>query len=185
MVREIVIYGDPVLREKCSRVESFSDDIKDLVNDMLETMVSAEGIGLAAPQIGVPIQLAVIDVSHDPECISYLRIDGEDVHLKDIMPLVFVNPEIEYGEKKDVMSEGCLSFPEIRGDVIRPYDLKVTLDIMDSKRVTLETDGLLARAIQHETDHLNGILFTDRMQATKKLALRGKIKRMQKEYGLS
>ena len=100
------------------------------------------------------------------------------------MPLVFINPELEYGKKNDVMSEGCLSFPDIRGDVTRPYDLKVSLDIMGSKRVTLETDGLLARAIQHETDHLNGILFTDRMQATSKLALRGKIKRMQKEHGL-
>ena len=184
MVREIVIFGDPVLRKKCAKVESFSNEIKTLVDDMIETMVSAEGIGLAAPQIGVPIQLAVIDVSHDPECVSYLRIDGKEIQLKDIMPLVFINPELEYGNKSDVMSEGCLSFPDIRGDVTRPYDLKVSLDIMGSKRVTLETDGLLARAIQHETDHLNGILFTDRMQATSKLALRGKIKRMQKEHGL-
>jgi peptide deformylase len=183
MVREIVIFGDPVLRKKCSKVESFSKEVSSLVKDMIETMVSAEGIGLAAPQIGIPIQLAVIDVSHDPECISYLRIDGEDVDLTDIMPLIFINPELEYGENKDVMSEGCLSFPEIRGDVIRPYELKVTFEIMGSKRVTLETDGLLARAIQHETDHLNGVLFTDRMKATAKLALRSKIKRMQKDYG--
>ena len=183
MVREIVIFGDPVLRKKCSKVESFSEEIRSLVKDMIETMVSAEGIGLAAPQIGIPIQLAVIDVSHDPECISYLRIDGEDVDLTDIMPLIFINPELEYGENKDVMSEGCLSFPEIRGDVIRPYELKATFEIMGSKRVTLETDGLLARAIQHETDHLNGVLFTDRMKATAKLALRSKIKRMQKDYG--
>ena len=98
MVREIVIFGDPVLRKKCSKVESFSEEIRSLVKDMLETMVSAEGIGLAAPQIGIPIQLAVIDVSHDPECISYLRIDGEDVNLADIMPLIFINPELEYGE---------------------------------------------------------------------------------------
>ena len=76
MVREIVIFGDPVLRKKCAKVESFSDEIKSLVDDMLETMVSAEGIGLAAPQIGVPIHLAVIDVSHDPDCVCYLRIDG-------------------------------------------------------------------------------------------------------------
>ncbi|MDE0571396.1 MAG: peptide deformylase, partial [Verrucomicrobiales bacterium] len=96
MIREIVIFGDPVLRKKCDLVKNFSEDINSLVDDMLETMVSAEGIGLAAPQIGVPMQLAVVDVSHDPECISYLRVDGKDVDLLDMMPLIFVNPELEF-----------------------------------------------------------------------------------------
>ena len=94
MIREIVIFGDPVLRKKCDLVENFSEDIKSLVDDMLETMVSAEGIGLAAPQIGIPLQLAVVDVSHDPDCISYLRVNGEDFDLLDLMPLIFVNPEL-------------------------------------------------------------------------------------------
>ena len=116
MVREIVIFGDPVLRKKCAKVESFSDEIKSLVDDMLETMVSAEGIGLAAPQIGVPIQLAVIDVSHDPECVSYLKIDGKEVQLKDIMPLdiklpsllIFISASKFNGSLKTVLGFVCM-----------------------------------------------------------------------------
>ncbi len=184
MIREIVIFGDPVLRKKCDLVKDFSEDISSLVDDMLETMVSAEGIGLAAPQIGIPIQLAVVDVSHDPECISYLRVDGKDVDLLDMMPLVFVNPELEFDGEQDVMSEGCLSFPEIRGEVTRPYEVKAKVLLMNGNEVTIETDGLLSRAIQHETDHLNGVLFIDRMSAATRISLRGKVKKMQREYGM-
>ena len=184
MIREIVIFGDPVLRKKCDLVKNFSEDINSLVDDMLETMVSAEGIGLAAPQIGVPMQLAVVDVSHDPECISYLRVDGKDVDLLDMMPLIFVNPELEFDGEKDVMDEGCLSFPEIRGEVTRPYEVKAKVQLINGNTVTIETDGLLSRAIQHETDHLNGILFIDRMSAATKIALRGKVKKMQRDYGM-
>ncbi|HIG83829.1 MAG TPA: peptide deformylase [Verrucomicrobia bacterium] len=184
MIREIVIYGDPVLRKKCDLVKNFSEDINSLVDDMLETMVSAEGIGLAAPQIGVPMQLAVVDVSHDPECISYLRVDGKDVDLLDMMPLIFVNPELEFDGEKDVMDEGCLSFPEIRGEVTRPYEVKAKVQLINGNTVTIETDGLLSRAIQHETDHLNGVLFIDRMSAAIKITLRGKVKKMQRDYGM-
>ena len=184
MIREIVIFGDPVLRKKCDLVKNFSEDINSLVDDMLETMVSAEGIGLAAPQIGVSMQLAVVDVSHDPECISYLRVDGKDVDLLDMMPLIFVNPELEFDGEKDVMDEGCLSFPEIRGEVTRPYEVKAKVQLINGNTVTIETDGLLSRAIQHETDHLNGILFIDRMSAATKIALRGKVKKMQRDYGM-
>ena len=184
MIREIVIFGDPVLRKKCDLVKNFSEDINSLVDDMLEKMVSAEGIGLAAPQIGVSMQLAVVDVSHDPECISYLRVDGKDVDLLDMMPLIFVNPELEFDGETDVMSEGCLSFPEIRGEVTRPYEVKAKVQLINGNTVTIETDGLLSRAIQHETDHLNGILFIDRMSAATKIALRGKVKKMQRDYGM-
>jgi peptide deformylase len=184
VIREIVIFGDPVLRKKCDLVKNFSEDINSLVDDMLETMVSAEGIGLAAPQIGVPMQLAVVDVSHDPECISYLRVDGKDVDLLDMMPLIFVNPELEFDGEKDVMDEGCLSFPEIRGEVTRPYEVKAKVQLINGDTVTIETDGLLSRAIQHETDHLNGVLFIDRMSAATKITLRGKVKKMQRDYGM-
>ena len=184
MIREIVIFGDPVLRKKCDLVKNFSEDINALANDMLETMVSAEGIGLAAPQIGVPTQLAVVDVSHDPECISYLRVDGKDVDLVDMMPLIFANPELEFDGEQDVMTEGCLSFPEIQGEVTRPYEVKAKVKLINGDIVTIETDGLLSRAIQHETDHLNGVLFIDRMSAVTKIALRGKVKKMQRDYGM-
>ena len=185
MIREIVIFGDPVLRKKCADVGEVSEEIRSLVDDMVETMRDAEGIGLAAPQVGVPLQLAIVDVSHDPECISYLRVDGEDAVLEDIMPLVFINPKLSPHGDKDVMSEGCLSFPDIRGDVTRPFELKATLSDLDGRTMTIETDGLLARAIQHETDHLNGVLFVERMSTATKIALRGKIRRMQREYGMA
>jgi len=184
VIREIVIFGDPVLRKKCDLVKNFSEDINALADDMLETMASAEGIGLAAPQVGIPMQLAVVDVSHDPECISYLRVDGKNADLLDMMPLIFVNPELEFDGEQDVMSEGCLSFPEIRGEVTRPYELKAKVKLMNGNTVTIETDGLLSRAIQHETDHLNGVLFIDRMSAATRIALRGKVKRMQRDYGM-
>jgi peptide deformylase len=184
VIREIVIFGDPVLRKKCALVEKVDDDLNTLVSDMLETMIDAEGVGLAAPQVGVAIQLAIVDVSHDPECISYLRVNGEDAELEDISPLVFTNPKLELEGEKDVMAEGCLSFPDIRGDVTRPYELKATLETLEGETLVIETDGLLARAIQHETDHLNGVLFIERMSTATKMALRGKIKRMQRDYGM-
>jgi peptide deformylase len=182
VIREIVIFGDPVLRKKCAVVDEIADDLRELVQDMLETMREADGIGLAAPQVGVAIQLAVMDVSHDPECFSYLRVDGRDTGLAEVMPLIFMNPKLEYGGDSDVLSEGCLSFPDIRGDVTRPNEVKATLDLLDGRSVVIETDGLLARVIQHETDHLNGVLFVERMSTATKLSLRGKIRRMQSDY---
>ena len=182
MIREIVIFGDPVLRKKCAVVDEIADDLRELVQDMLETMREADGIGLAAPQVGVAIQLAVMDVSHDPECFSYLRVDGRDTGLAEVMPLIFMNPKLEYGGDSDVLSEGCLSFPDIRGDVTRPNEVMATLDLLDGRSVVIETDGLLARVIQHETDHLNGVLFVERMSTATKLSLRGKIRRMQSDY---
>ena len=182
MIREIVIFGDPVLRKKCAVVDEIADDLRELVQDMLETMREADGIGLAAPQVGVAIQLAVMDVSHDPECFSYLRVDGRDTGLAEVRPLIFMNPKLEYGGDSDVLSEGCLSFPDIRGDVTRPNEVKATLDLLDGRSVVIETDGLLARVIQHETDHLNGVLFVERMSTATKLSLRGKIRRMQSDY---
>ncbi len=184
MIREIVIYGDPVLRKKCARVDAVDEELRALASDMMETMIDAQGIGLAAPQVGEPVQLAIVDVSHDPECISYLRVNGEDAELADIMPLVFINPELEFGDEKDVMAEGCLSFPDIRGDVTRPYDVRARLTTLEGEELLVETDGLLARAIQHETDHLNGVLFIERMSTATKLSLRGKIKRMQQDLGV-
>ncbi|MFP6873310.1 MAG: peptide deformylase [Verrucomicrobiales bacterium] len=183
MTRDIVIFGDPVLRKKCAVVGEVTDDIRTLADDMLETMREAHGIGLAAPQVGVAIQLAVMDVSHDPECFSYLRVDGKDVEMEKIMPLIFMNPELEHGGEEDVMSEGCLSFPDIRGDVIRPHEVKVKVDCLDGQSVVIETDGLLARVLQHESDHLNGILFIERMSTATKLSLRGRIRHMQQDYG--
>lgn len=178
MIRPIVQYGHPVLRQRCRPVTVVDDAMRELVDDMLETMVDANGVGLAAPQIGLDIRLAVIDVSHDPDSISYLRVNGEDAELDDYMPLVFINPELEYGTEKEFGQEGCLSIRGIRAEVQRPTDVKVKLILIDGREIVLETDGLLARALQHEIDHLNGILFTDRLPPASKVSLKNRLKKL-------
>lgn len=183
MVRDIVIYGNPVLREKCKPVKEITDEIRKLVEDMLDTMVAANGVGLAAPQVGIPIRLAVVDVSFDPECVSYFKVNGEDAVMEDWMPLIFINPELKLLGSREDDTEGCLSFPDMRADVRRPGEVKATLSIVDGDEIVVETDGLLARAIQHETDHLNGVLFVDRISAAEKIGLKRRIRLMQEEYG--
>lgn len=178
MLLPIVQYGDPVLRKQCRPVETVDDDIRKLVDDMIETMVDANGVGLAAPQVGVDLQLAVVDVSHDPECVSYLQVNGEDAEIADIMPLIFINPSLELGQEKEFDFEGCLSIEGIRYEVRRPIDVKATLPQLDGTNLVIETDGLLARALQHEIDHLNGVLFVDRLSAVGKVSVKNRLKRL-------
>jgi len=178
MVLEITQYGNPILRKKCQPVSEVTEEIKMLAENMVETMRDANGVGLAAPQVDVDLQLAIVDVSHDPECITYLRIDGEEATLEEVMPLVFYNPELAFGDVKEAEMEGCLSIDGINAQVKRPADVKATLHLLDGRKIVLESDGLLARAIQHETDHLNGILFTDRVSPASKLSVRRKLKRL-------
>jgi peptide deformylase len=182
MVRKIVLYPEPVLRVKCRVISSATAEHRQLADDMLETMRDAHGIGLAAPQVAVDQQLAVIDVSHNPQCVSYLRIDGQDADLVKSMPLVFLNPKLELGKAKETGEEGCLSFPDLRTQIRRSLDVKVTYQTLEGETKTLETDGLLARALQHEIDHLNGILFIDRMSAVAKVGLKRKLARLQEEW---
>ena len=178
MIREIVQYGHPVLRQRCRPVTEIDGSILRLVEDMLDTMVDANGVGLAAPQVGEDVRLAVIDVSHDPECISFLKVNGEDADLLSIMPLVFINPELEFGQAKEFGMEGCLSIRGIRAEVRRPEIVKATLPQLDGSVMVLETDGLLARALQHEIDHLNGVLFVDRLPAVAKVSMKNRLKRL-------
>lgn len=178
MILEIVQLGHPVLRERCKLVEKIDDGLLKLVADMIETMRDAEGVGLAAPQVGVPLRLAVVDVSHDPECISFLKVNGQDAELSSIMPLVFINPELDLGDKREKDTEGCLSIRDVKADVNRPTTLKASLAQIDGTVLEIETDGLLARAIQHETDHLNGVLFIDRVSPATKVSLKRKLKRL-------
>jgi peptide deformylase len=183
MILDIVQYGHPVLRQRCRPVTSVDDSILQLAADMLETMVDANGVGLAAPQVNQDIRLAVIDVSHDPECVSFLKVNGEDASLADIMPLVFINPELEYGQQKESSVEGCLSIQNIRAEVRRPAAVKATLQKLDGSTLIIETDGLLARALQHEIDHLNGVLFVDRLSAVNKVSVKNRLKRLLAENG--
>ncbi len=178
MLLPIVQYGDPILRQQCRPVEDTGAETQELVANMIETMVGANGVGLAAPQIGVDLQLAVVDVSHAPDCVTYLKVNGKDAEIEDIMPLVFINPSLEFGQEKEIEYEGCLSIDGIRCEVRRPADVRATLPQLDGTTLIVETDGLLARAIQHETDHLNGILFVDRLSAVGKVSVKNRLKRL-------
>lgn len=178
MILDIVQYGHPVLRERCEPVGEVDAELEKLVADMIETMYDAQGVGLAAPQVGVAKRLAIVDVSHDPDCVSFLKVNGDDAKMEEVMPLVFINPEIEFGTERAKDTEGCLSIQDIRADVVRPAGIKAKLPQLDGSVLELETDGLLARAIQHETDHLNGVLFIDRVSRTAKVRLKSKLKRL-------
>ena len=181
MIREIVQYGHPVLRQKCRPVTEVDESIIQLVADMLDTMVDANGVGLAAPQVGEDIRLAVVDVSHDPECVTFLKVNGEDADLESIMPLIFINPELVFSQEKESGMEGCLSIRGIRAEVRRPMAVKATLPQLDGSVLEVETDGLLARALQHEIDHLNGVLFVDRLSPVAKVSMKNRLKRLLEE----
>ena len=181
----IVQYGDAVLRKKCKPVTEVSDEIKKLAVDMVDTMNDAEGVGLAAPQVGIDLQMAVVDVSHDPECISFLKINGEEIAPADMpqhMPLTFINPVLELLPPEEAGQEGCLSIQGIQAKVKRPSIVKASLPQLDGSVMELESDGLLARAIQHEVDHLNGVLFTDRLSSVGKARVASSLKKLTKRY---
>ena len=182
MVLKIVRYPAPVLRAKCRAITEVTPEIRQLAEDMIETMRDANGVGLAAPQVAVDQQLAVIDVSHNPQCLTFLRINGVRADMVANMPVVFMNPVLELGKDKDVDEEGCLSFPRLRGDIRRSERVKVTFTNLSGETQTWEMDGLLARAFQHEIDHLNGILFIDRLSAVAKVGLKRKLTRLMEEW---
>ena len=180
MKLSILQYGDPVLRVKGKRIDQIDDRIRELAANMLETMHAANGVGLAAQQIGEPLQLTVVDISQVEDRPSTMKLNGEEIDPKTAMPLVLINPEIELGSETEVGGEGCLSFPEISGDIERPKSAVVRAQTLNGK-IEIEAGGLLARALQHEIDHLNGILFIDRMSSAAKAALASRLKRLQKE----
>lgn len=176
MILNIMQLGEPVLRKKCKPVENVDAALEIFVQDMIETMNDAEGVGLAAPQVGVDIRLAIVDTAHDPDCVSFFKVNGEDAKMADHMPLVFINPELELSGAQETDMEGCLSIQEIRAKVKRRSIVKATLPQLDGSVLVVETDGLCSRAIQHEVDHLNGVLFTDRLASTTKSRLKRKLK---------
>lgn len=182
MVRTITLYGDPVLRQKCSPVDSVTDDVRQLAADMIETMHDAEGVGLAAPQVGVSLQLAVIDVSIEDQSVTRIELDGKPATLADVSPLVFLNPSLEFDSQRELRPEGCLSIPDVRAPVSRPATVTMRYTDLDGRPHTLVADGLLSRAIQHETDHLNGILFLDRLSTAAKMSARRQLKRAMAEW---
>jgi peptide deformylase len=166
MVREIVIWPDPVLKKKCPPVSQVDDSIRTLVNDMFETMYAADGVGLAAPQIGVLKQIIVLDTTpRQPES----------------KPVAMINPQIVAKEGSARYSEGCLSIPGEADEVERAA--KVTVKFLDvsGQQQTLDADGLLAVAIQHETDHLHGTMFVDYLSPLKRELIKKRMKRLKAE----
>ena len=182
MILPILQYGDPVLRAKGNRIEIIDDRIRELAANMIETMHAAHGVGLAAQQIGEALQLTVLDLSAvEDDRPSTLKLDGKDIDPKTAMPLVLINPEIELRGQAEVGVEGCLSFPEITGDIERAQSVTVRAQTLEDGTIQIEAGGFLARAIQHEGDNLNGILFIDRMRSAAKVALSSRLRRLQKE----
>jgi len=177
----ILQYADPILRAKGKRVEKIDHRIRELAQNMIETMHDANGVGLAAPQIGESLQLTVLDVSQVEDRPSTMKVNGNDLDPHSAMPLVLINPQIDLGSETEMGTEGCLSFPEITGEIERAKSITVRAQNLDGEPIELETTGFLARAIQHEVDHLNGILFIDRMSSATKTSLSSKLKRLQKE----
>ena len=164
MVLRITQYDEPILRQSGGDVTVFDEKLAELAENMIDTMHGAEGIGLAAQQVGKAIRFCVVETPHNPEHPITCIFDGKPLNPDLLMPLALANPEIEELPGDDmVYEEGCLSFPEIRGDVVRADRVRVHYSDLQGIEHSLECDGLLSRCIQHETDHLEGILFIDRM----------------------
>ena len=181
MILPILQYGDPILRAKGKRIDEIDDRIRELAANMIATMHAAHGVGLAAQQIGEVLQLTVLDVSQVEDRPSTLKLDSKDVDPQTAMPLILINPEIEPRGETEVAVEGCLSFPEITGDIERAQSLTVLAQNLEGDTIEFEAGGLLARAIQHEHDHLHGILFIAWMRSAAKAALSSRLRRLQKE----
>jgi peptide deformylase len=181
MILDIVKYGTPVLRQKGSRIETITPTIKKLIADMFETMYAYKGIGLAAQQVGVPIQLTVIDVRGVTDRPSSVELKGQPAEVAAVMPLVLINPELAPVGQSVSGPEGCLSFPEIFAEISRPDAVDVKALNVDGRPLEFRCAGLLSRAVQHETDHLHGILFIDRMDKQTKEELRPELELLQSE----
>jgi peptide deformylase len=165
MIYPIVKFGNSVLEKPAAEVTVFDDELKQLVDDMFESMYAARGVGLAAPQIGIPLRIAVIDITFK-----------EDPGAK----LVLVNPEIIHKEGRHTQSEGCLSIPDFRENVNRAKVVTVRAQDLDGKVFENTGDDLLARAFQHETDHLNGKLYISHISALKRDLIKRKIRKLVK-----
>jgi peptide deformylase len=165
MIREIVKYPDPILQKPTQPVTEFNDELRSLVDDMFESMYAAQGIGLAAPQVGISKRLTVID-------LSFKKNPEEKI--------ILINPEVIHKEGKQNEEEGCLSLPEIREKVSRAEKVRVRAQDAQGKWFEIDGEELLARAFQHEIDHLDGILFIFRVSALKRDLLLRKIRKMQK-----
>lgn len=165
-IRKILQYPEPVLREKAKKVTLFDEELRNLIDDMAETMFDAPGVGLAAPQIGESIQLIVVDTSVDEENQSHMAL---------------INPKITETEGNQIDEEGCLSVPELTSKVKRFKKINVDFQDIEGKKQQLETEDRFAVILQHEIDHLKGILFIDHLSSLKRNLYKKKVKKMMKQ----
>lgn len=165
MIRPVTKYGDAVLEKSGSRIEKFDEEFAKLCDDMFESMYAAQGVGLAAPQVGLPLRLAVVDVSV-----------GKNPEAK----LVLANPEIIHVEGDQREEEGCLSLPGFRGNVLRPAYVTIRAQNLQGETYEMKGEGLLARAFCHEIDHLNGILFIQHLSMLKRDLIKRRIRKLRK-----
>ena len=179
MILPIVKYGHPVLRKQGARIATITTEIKQLILDMFDTMEANKGVGLAAQQVGHALQLTVIDVTGITDRPSTLELNGQPAEVSEIMPLILINPEVTPVGEYVKGGEGCLSFPEIYADIERPGVVDVKALNQKGEPIAFRCGGLLARAVQHETDHLNGLLFIDRMDKETKLELKPELDELQ------
>lgn len=159
---QVTKYGEPILRRKGEYIKEITPELLFLIQEMLKTLEEAQGVGLAAQQVGKALQLCVIDV-RPSDRPSWMKIDGESVDPSTHMPLILINPIVTPEGEPEIGSEGCLSFPDIFADIKRPGSVSVEALNEKNEKIHFSCGGLLARAVQHECDHLEGILFIDRM----------------------
>ena len=165
-IDRIRIYGDPLLRKTTGKIIEFNKSLRDLAESMVETMYAKNGMGLAGPQVGVSMKISVIDLS--------FGVDMDKI-------LTLINPEILESEGTSTFEEGCLSVPGIFEDVIRPEMVKIRFQDLRGKEKEMEVEGFLARVIQHEIDHLDGVLFVDRLGTVKRKLLSKKLRQLASE----
>ena len=170
---EILTYPNPVLAEKSTEVEEVTEEIRTLVTDMIETMYDADGVGLAAPQIGILKRIIVLD------CSARYDEDGNEIDERD--PFAIINPVITRKEGKVIWEEGCLSVPEYSEEVERAAEVTVAGLDPEGEPIEIEADGLFSVCLQHEIDHLDGILFVDRLSRLKGSMIKKKLKKQAKK----
>lgn len=162
---DVVLYPDPILKTKAKKIEAIDDSIVKLSKEMIKTMHKSDGVGLAGPQVGVSKQIIV--VNPDPE-------EGSET--------VYINPRILKRKGKAVAEEGCLSFPKVYGEIERSTWIQVSATLINGEKVTFEAIDFEARVLQHEIDHLMGILFIAKMQPVEKIALKPQLKELEEQY---
>lgn len=182
MSLRVCLFNEPVLRQKGKVVDTFDSELDSLSQDMVETMYAHEGIGLAAQQIGKALMLCVVDVPQTPDSEFQLTLDGKSPPPELLMPMSLLNPIVELLPSiETTYEEGCLSFPGINGNVVRPDKIRVSFQDLQGNPHLMECNGLLGRCVQHEVDHLNGVLFIDRMDPESLKVVDSRIKKLKKQ----